>query len=197
MDFASLVNAYTSSGASKTVNAANNADGDGPRHGTVITVTDPVAKQVIWNLRKNASWKTSTPPQQSTFIDVNNQSEVLANNDWSATPHASDIGWLADAKVSGGWLEPDGSRTFRGMDSVRRQDMAAFLYRLAVKAGRGGGVKPGSFRDVSDATPHASEVRWLGGSGVSTGYADGTFRGMLPVYRQDMAAFLHRFDGLK
>ena len=267
----SLVNAYTSSGASKTVNAANNADGDGPRHGTVITVTDPVAKRVIWNLRKNAGWKTATPPQQSTFIDVHNQSEVLANNDWSATPHASDIAWLADAGVSQGWLEPDGSRTFRGMDSVkrqdmaaflrreakrlgvkdaaswkpsdedwkqfrdvsrdtphaedvlwlahanvsegwrepdgsrtfrgmdpvRRQDMAAFLYRLAVKAGRGGGVRPGSFRDVSDATPHASEVRWLGGSGVSTGYADGTFRGMLPVYRQDMAAFLHRFDGLK
>ncbi|WP_422614390.1 S-layer homology domain-containing protein, partial [Bifidobacterium thermophilum] len=59
--------------------------------------------------------------------------------------------------------------------------MAAFLYRLAVKAGRGGGVEPRSFSDVSDATPHAAEVRWLGGSGISTGYPDGTFRGMLPV----------------
>ena len=115
----------------------------------------------------------------------------------SSTPHASDIAWLADTGVSTGWLEPDGSYSFRGMDSVKRQDMAAFLYRLAVKAGRGGGVRPGSCRDVSDATPHASEVRGLGGSGGATGYADGTFRGMLPVYRQDMAAFLHRFDGLK
>ena len=126
------------------------------------------------------------PQTYSRFRDVS-----------SSTPHAEDVLWLAHANVSTGWLESDGSRTFRGMDPVRRQDMAAFLYRLAVKAGRGGGVRPGSFRDVSDATPHASEVRWLGGSGVSTGYADGTFRGMLPVYRQDMAAFLHRFDGLK
>ncbi|WP_235342262.1 S-layer homology domain-containing protein [Bifidobacterium boum] len=132
-----------------------------------------------------ASWKPSDADWKQ-FRDVS-----------SSTPHAEDVLWLAHANVSTGWPEPDGSRTFRGMDPVRRQDMAAFLYRLAVKAGRGGGVRPGSFRDVSDATPHASEVRWLGGSGVSTGYADGTFRGMLPVYRQDMAAFLHRFDGLK
>ncbi|MGO5319357.1 S-layer homology domain-containing protein, partial [Bifidobacterium boum] len=132
-----------------------------------------------------ASWRPSDADWKQ-FRDVS-----------SSTPHAEDVLWLAHANVSTGWPEPDGSRTFRGMDPVRRQDMAAFLYRLAVKAGRGGGVRPGSFRDVSDATPHASEVRWLGGSGVSTGYADGTFRGMLPVYRQDMAAFLHRFDGLK
>ncbi|MCF2562345.1 S-layer homology domain-containing protein [Bifidobacterium boum] len=132
-----------------------------------------------------ASWKPSDKDWKQ-FRDVTRD-----------TPHAEDVLWLAHANVSTGWPEPDGSRTFRGMDPVRRQDMAAFLYRLAVKAGRGGGVRPGSFRDVSDATPHASEVRWLGGSGVSTGYADGTFRGMLPVYRQDMAAFLHRFDGLK
>ncbi|MCF2562381.1 leucine-rich repeat domain-containing protein [Bifidobacterium boum] len=132
-----------------------------------------------------ASWKPSDKDWKQ-FRDVSRD-----------TPHAEDVLWLAHANVSTGWPEPDGSRTFRGMDPVRRQDMAAFLYRLAVKAGRGGGVRPGSFRDVSDATPHASEVRWLGGSGVSTGYADGTFRGMLPVYRQDMAAFLHRFDNLK
>ena len=36
---------------------------------------------------------------------------------------------------------------------------------------------------------------WLVHSAVSTGYDDGTFRGMTDVYRQDMAAFLHRvFD---
>ena len=202
----SLVNAYTSSGASKTVNTANNADGDGPRHGTVITVTDPVAKQVIWNLRKNAGWKTATPPQQSTFIDVNNQSEVLANNDWSATPHASDIGWLADAGVSTGWREPDGSRTFRGMDSVKRQDMAAFLRREARRLGVDDAAswRPSDgdwarFRDVSRDTPHAEDILWLAHANVSTGWleADGSysFRGMDPARRQDMAAFLYRLAG--
>ena len=82
------------------------------------------------------------------------------------------------------------------MDSVKRQDMAAFLRRLARLAGRGGAVRSGRFRDVTASTPHAADVRWLGGSGVAQGYPDGTFRGMTPVYRQDMAAFLHRLDSL-
>ncbi|MCF2562500.1 S-layer homology domain-containing protein, partial [Bifidobacterium boum] len=53
----------------------------------------------------------------------------------SSTPHASDIAWLADAGVSTGWREPDGSYSFRGMDSVKRQDMAAFLRREAKRLG--------------------------------------------------------------
>ena len=82
------------------------------------------------------------------------------------------------------------------MDSVKRQDMAAFMHRLAKLAGRGSSVEPKGFSDVSDSTPHAGDIRWLGGSGVSTGYPDGTYRGMVSVYRQDMAAFLHRLDSL-
>ena len=113
-----------------------------------------------------------------------------------STPHAEDILWLAHAGVAEGWLEPDGSRTFRGMDSVKRQDMAAFLHRLARLAGRGAHVGERGFRDVSPSTPHAADIRWLGGSGVACGYPDGTYRGMTPVYRQDMAAFLHRLDSL-
>ena len=122
----------------------------------------------------------------------------------SSTPHASDIAWLADAGVSTGWREPDGSYSFRGMDSVKRQDMAAFLRREATLMGVPGASswKPSDkdwkrFRDVTRDTPHAEDVLWLAHANVSTGYADGTFGGMLPVYRQDMAAFLHRLDGLK
>ncbi len=47
-------------------------------------------------------------------------------------------------------------------------------------------------------TPHKAEVEWLGGSGISEGYrnADGSWRfeGMTRVYRQDMAAFIHRLN---
>jgi uncharacterized repeat protein (TIGR02543 family) len=122
----------------------------------------------------------------------------------SSTPHASDIAWLADAGVSTGWREPDSSYSFRGMDSVKRQDMAAFLRREARRLGVGDAAswRPSDgdwarFRDVSRDTPHAEDVLWLAHAGVSKGYADGTFSGMLPVYRQDMAAFLHQLDGLK
>ncbi|WP_129880688.1 hypothetical protein [Bifidobacterium pseudolongum] len=54
------------------------------------------------------------------------------------------------------------------------------------------------FTDVTAATPHMADVQWLGGSGISQGYRnnDGSWRfeGMTRVYRQDMAAFIHRLD---
>lgn len=91
----------------------------------------------------------------------------------SSTPHADDIGWLADAGVSEGWREPDGSRTFRGMDSVKRQDMAAFLYRLAGKP-----ASPESsntwiyhrYVDVNESTPHCHDIYWLTLKGISEGW---------------------------
>ena len=115
------------------------------------------------------------------------------------TPHAEDILWLAHAGISEGWKEADGTSTFRGMSPVVRQDMAAFLKRLAAKAGKDGGVKPKTdFTDVTAATPHVADIQWLGGSGISQGYRnnDGSWRfeGMTRVYRQDMAAFIHRLD---
>lgn len=134
-----------------------------------------------------ATWKPSTA-DWNRFKDVN-----------SKTPHAEDILWLAHAGISTGWQEPDGTYTFRGMSPVVRQDMAAFLKRLADAAGKSGGVKPKTdFSDVTGDTPHKAEIQWLGGSGISTGYrnANGSWRfeGMTSVYRQDMAAFIHRLD---
>ena len=111
-----------------------------------------------------------------------------------STPHAEDVLWLAHAGISTGWKEADGTFTFGGTIPVYRQDMAAFLKRLADKAGKSGGVTPKAFRDVNSSTPHAAEIRWLGGSGISTGFPDGTFRGGEQVIRQDMAAFIHRLD---
>ena len=120
-----------------------------------------------------------THAAETRFVDVN-----------SETPHADDIKWLADKGIAEGWS--DG--TFRGMDSVKRQDMAAFLYRLAGSPE----YTPGSavekrFVDVDGRTPHAKEIWWLADKGIAEGWSDGTFRGMDSVKRQDMAAFLHRF----
>ena len=46
-----------------------------------------------------------------------------------STPHAVDIQWLADNKITTGWLV-NGCYVFRGMDNVKRRDMAAFLHHL-------------------------------------------------------------------
>ncbi len=113
-----------------------------------------------------------------------------------ATPHADDIAWLAETGISTGY--PD--NTFRGMAAVCRQDMAAFLRRLAARVGVGDAAswdgEPGGFPDVGATADHAADIAWLAATGVSTGYPDGTFRGMAAVARQDMAAFLHRLHKL-
>ena len=133
------------------------------------------------------------------FLEIPATPSVSFRDVDASTPHADDIKWTASAGISTGWIEPDGTRTFRGMDTVKRQDMAAFLRREAVRMGISDAAawKPSSgdwakFRDVDRSTPHAEDILWLAHSGIAQGYSDGTFRGMTPVYRQDMAAFLHR-----
>ena len=91
-----------------------------------------------------------------------------------STPHAKEIWWLASTGISEGWLESDGSRTFRGMSPVTRQDMAAFLYRLAGSPNRGldsdGAFIYSYFRDVDGSTPHAEDIWWLALKRISTGW---------------------------
>lgn len=106
-----------------------------------------------------------------------------------ATPHYLEICWLGSNNIAEGW----GDGTYRGLASVTRQDMAAFLYRLAGSPSYS--PSPSQmhcFIDVNEATPHSREIWWLASTGISTGFPDGSFRGLNPVTRQDMAAFLHR-----
>jgi lysozyme len=124
-----------------------------------------------------SSWQP-TADQKRAFSDVS-----------ESTPHCREIWWLASTGISAGYV--DGS--FGGMTPVFRQDMAAFLYRLAGSPKFDVDAGDWVFTDVDASTPHCKEILWLAQTGISEGYPDGTFRGMTPVYRQDMAAFLHRF----
>lgn len=129
-----------------------------------------------------------SPSTQDTerFVDVS-----------SATPHAKEIWWLAREGISTGWQEENGTYSFRGMASVTRQDMAAFMHRLVGDAGVSS--TENVFADVDIYTPHQEDITWLANKGVSQGWIepDGsrTFRGSQAVKRQDMAAFLYRLAG--
>ncbi|MGO5319722.1 leucine-rich repeat domain-containing protein, partial [Bifidobacterium boum] len=134
-----------------TVNADGSVSMPAPRwtDGTFVapSSTSPAggvldAKRGVVTWKKydaNASYSydfnRGSDPFSGHVTGVKPQARMVFRDVSSSTPHASDIGWLADAKVSEGWLEPDGSRTFRGMDSVKRQDMAAFLRREAKRLG--------------------------------------------------------------
>ena len=131
-----------------------------------------------------------TDEPQIVFADVTDE-----------TPHAEDIRWLAANGISTGWDNGDGTYHFSGMSTVVRQDMAAFLHRLAGLAGSSlRETLTLSFSDVTDETPHADDIRWLAATGVSQGWKDEGkdtyhFSGMSGVTRQDMAAFLYRLAG--
>ena len=47
--------------------------------------------------------------------------------------------------------------------------------------------------DVKPTDPYYKEITWLGSTGISTGWDDGTFRPWEPINRDAMAAFLYRF----
>ncbi|MBW3090476.1 S-layer homology domain-containing protein [Bifidobacterium miconisargentati] len=118
--------------------------------------------------------------------------------DWSKNPfsdvnantsHAKEVMWLYSTGIAKGFA--DG--TFGGTKQVLRQDMAAFLHRLAIylKASEPTGSGR-TFTDVTSNTSHSQDIAWLSKTGVTNGYSDGSFGGLRPVVRQDMAAFLHR-----
>ncbi len=115
----------------------------------------------------------------------------------AGTPHKGDIEWLAANGIASGWKNADGTLSFRPYATVRRADMAAFLYRLAGEPEFD--AKGVSFTDVDEGTPHYKAILWLAAEGVSTGWeaADGTaeFRPYDEIARCDMAAFLYRMAG--
>ena len=134
------------------------------------------------------------------LLPIAARAEGVAFSDVEAsTPHSGDIAWLATNDISTGWVESEDVRTFRGMNDVVRQDMAAFLHRLANYANAElSNSSTITFSDVTEKTPHADDIAWLAATGISTGWEESgkyEFRGAETVKRQDMAAFLYRLAG--
>jgi hypothetical protein len=100
-----------------------------------------------------------------------------------------DIEWLSDSEIALG----NTSRMFRPSDAVSRQEMAAFLYRLA-------GSPPGpfpnpGFSDVKTSHGFYKEIAWLVASGTGDGFANGTFRPGQSVNRGAAAKYLYGMAG--
>jgi hypothetical protein len=145
------------------------------------------------------------PPAVSPFVDVT-----------PATQFYREIMWLADSKISTGWDEGDGRRTYRPLQPVNRDAMAAFMFRFAGDKAHlppplppgmtpPGWVPKGTFDDVPGNSKFFSEIEWLARQGISTGwtvdsYPDGlwtrtrTYRPVQPVNRDAMAAFMYRYN---
>ncbi|MFJ4267029.1 carboxypeptidase regulatory-like domain-containing protein [Paenarthrobacter nicotinovorans] len=127
-----------------------------------------------------------TPPATSPFSDVPTTSQFY-----------KEITWLANKGVSTGWTEADGSKTYRPLQAVNRDAMAAFMYRLA---GKPAFTPPATspFSDVPTTSQFYKEITWLAAQGISTGWTEAdsskTFRPLNPVNRDAMAAFMYRYN---
>jgi len=103
------------------------------------------------------------------------------------------IDWLSTTGITTGYLNPDGSTSFRPSEPVLREQMAAFLYRFAFNgANPPEGSDVATFADVPATHVFTTHIAWLASTGITTGYEGNTYRPAAPVLREQMAAFLYR-----
>lgn len=116
-------------------------------------------------------------PTASPFVDLT-----------PSSPLYKEITYL-DSK---GVLPWDGS-TFGAASKVNREEMAVLMYRMA---GRPAYTPPATtpFIDVPVTDDHYKEMAWMKSTGISTGWADGSYRPGIAVSREQMAAFFYRYN---
>lgn len=117
-------------------------------------------------------------PYESEFDDVSEDNT-----------HYENILCAADYEIARG--HPDG--TYRPANSVRRDQMAAFITRLLEQA-TGEELEEGDedFEDVPEDNTHITEIRKLVNIDLVDGYEDGTYRPAEAVTRDQMASFIGR-----
>ena len=102
-----------------------------------------------------------------------------------------EIMWMRSEGYSTGW---ESDNTFRPLQPVNRDAMAAFLWRMAgspeVSPPR---TEP--FTDVEEGDEHYEAIIWAYQQGITRGWSDGTFRPTTPIARDAMAAFVYRYAG--
>ncbi len=117
-----------------------------------------------------------SPPSTPSFKDVPTTNAFYR-----------EIEWMKAERLTTGFA--DG--TFKPTGTVQRQAVAAFLYRAAGSPGVAVGAP--SFADVPPGHLFYDAITWAAANGITTGFADNTFRPSPPVARQAVAAFIARF----
>ncbi|MCK5892367.1 S-layer homology domain-containing protein [Aeromicrobium sp.] len=149
--------------------------------GLADNVTYGVTVQA-WN---DAGWSGASLPVRATTLGSGSQ--YTFQDTPLLHPFAWEIAWLASTGITTGY--DDG--TFRPTGLARREQIAAFFYRLA---GRPEVTLPSTspFTDVPTTAHFYREIVWLASTGITTGYDDGTFRPTGIAQREQIAAFLYR-----
>ncbi len=171
--------------------------GFGPGHGVLAPVQLPKGLSEVCLVARDASWPDRPPVEIGChFALVEDDVLVLPPavfDDVSLKhPFFAEIAWMSNSGIAEGF--PNGA--FEPSSTLSRQAMAAFLYR---QAGSPDGIDPSCstppFADVSTRNPFCGEISWLKQQGITSGFADATFKPGQGLTRQAMAAFLYRQAG--
>ena len=123
---------------------------------------------------------TYTAPRTSPFRDVA-----------PSFVFYKELCWAFEQGIARGWGSGT-NRTFRPLEPVKRDAVAAFLYRAAGEpAAKASGAD--RFVDVPRSHIFAKEIGWLATTGISRGWDDGTFRPNAYIKRDQMATFVMRW----
>lgn len=142
------------------------------RHGTVMVVSDPAAKEVVWDLLMDVD------PLVTPFSDV--------RVDWLTDP----VRWVYENGVMSGYS--DG--TFGPAKGLERNQLAMMLWNRAGQPA----ADPNAVARFSDCPTdayYAQAVAWCVENGYMTGYSDGRFGPSDTMTRQDFVTVLYRMEG--
>ena len=118
-----------------------------------------------------------TAPRNSPFVDVSRDFVFY-----------KELCWAHESGIARGWSD----KRFRPLIPVKRDAVAAFLYRAAGEpktSARGSKM----FKDVTSDVVFDKEIGWLAETGISRGWPDGTFRPFVNIKRDQMATFVNRW----
>lgn len=103
------------------------------------------------------------------------------------------ITWAAENDIATGYKQPDGTYKFYPNNMCTRAHVVTFIWRA------NGSPEPRStnnpFKDVSSSSPFYKAILWAAEKGITTGYADGTFRPDNPCTRAHVVTFIWRSEG--
>lgn len=141
--------------------------------------TEPVAAPALASATVEASRTALAAPAAAGFTDIP-----------VGTMYREEILWAQSQGIVTGW--PDG--TFRPTLGINRDAFVTMLFRLNAPSTY---VAPAvsRFRDVSVSDMYYREISWAAEKGITTGWADGTFRPVTAIDRDAALAMLYRVYG--
>ena len=174
---------------------------------TVTTFTDLTGQEkfdtaILWAAQNGITtgwsdgsfrpWNTCNRAAIITFLwRMEGKEPATANAKFSDLTGNTDfdkaISWGAEQQITTGWSD----NTFRPWNYCNRAAIITFLWRLD---GKPTPQKMASFKDMTGNSDFDKAISWAAENGITTGWADNTFRPWNYCTRAAVVAFLYRYD---